>query len=97
VHWASGLVGYFPTYALGNLIAGQLWRQAHVDVPDLDDQLEAGELMGLREWLRENVHRYGSKYSSRELLQRVVGGSIEVGPFVDYLKHKLEAVYELEF
>ena len=75
VHWASGLVGYFPTYALGNLIAGQLWRQAHVDLPDLDDQLAAGELIGLREWLRENVHRYGSKYSSRELLQRVVGGS----------------------
>jgi len=97
VHWASGLVGYFPTYALGNLIAGQLWRQAHVDLPDLDDQLEAGELMGLREWLRENVHRYGSKYSSRELLQRVVGGPISVGPFVDYLKRKLGAVYELEF
>jgi len=97
VHWASGLVGYFPTYALGNLIAGQLWRQAHVELPDLDDQLEAGELMGLREWLRENVHRYGSKYSSRELLQRIVGGPIEVAPFVDYLKRKLGAVYELEF
>jgi carboxypeptidase Taq len=97
VHWASGLVGYFPTYALGNLIAGQLWRQAHADLPDLDDQLEAGELSGLREWLRENIHRYGSKYSSRELLQRVVGGPIEVAPFVDYLKHKLGAVYELEF
>jgi len=96
VHWASGLVGYFPTYALGNLIAGQLWRQAHVELPDLDDQLEAGELMGLREWLRENVHRYGSKYSSRELLQRIVGGPIEVAPFVDYLKRKLSAVYELE-
>jgi carboxypeptidase Taq len=97
VHWASGLVGYFPTYALGNLIAGQLWRQAHVDLPDLDDQLEAGDLAGLREWLRENVHRYGSKYSSRELLQRVVGGPIEVAPFVAYVKHKLGAVYELDF
>jgi carboxypeptidase Taq len=97
VHWSSGLVGYFPTYALGNLIAGQLWHQAHVDLPDIDAQLEAGELVGLREWLRENVHRYGSKYSSRELLQRVVGGPIQVAPFVDYLKRKLGAVYELDF
>jgi carboxypeptidase Taq len=96
VHWSSGLIGYFPTYALGNLIAGQLWRQAHTDLPDLDGQLEAGELAGLREWLRENVHRHGSKYSSRELLQRVVGGPIEVEPFVSYLKHKLGAVYELD-
>jgi carboxypeptidase Taq len=96
VHWASGLIGYFSTYALGNLIAGQLWRQAHVDLPDLDHQIEAGELTGLREWLRANVHRYGSKYSSRELLQRVVGGPIEVAPFVDYLKQKLGAVYGLD-
>jgi len=51
----------------------------------------------LREWLRENVHRHGSKYSSRELLQRVVGGPIEVAPFVDYLKRKLGVVYELQF
>jgi carboxypeptidase Taq len=96
VHWSSGLIGYFSTYALGNLIAGQLWQQAHVALPDLADQLEAGELMGLREWLRDNVHRYGSKYSSRELLERVVGEQIAVGPFVSYLKRKLGDVYGLE-
>jgi carboxypeptidase Taq len=96
VHWSSGLIGYFPTYALGNLIAGQLWRQAHIDLPDLDDQIESGELIGLREWLRERVHRHGSKYSSRELLRRVVGGPIEVDPFVTYLKQKFGAVYGLE-
>jgi carboxypeptidase Taq len=96
VHWSVGLIGYFPTYALGNLIAGQLWQQAHLDVPDLDRQLAAGELSGLREWLRENVHRHGSKYSSRELLERVVGGPIAVGPFLEYLKDKLGDVYGLE-
>jgi carboxypeptidase Taq len=96
VHWSSGLIGYFPTYALGNLVAGQLWAQAHVDIPDLDAQIESGELSGLREWLRENVHQHGSKYPTRELLRRVVGGPIAVAPFTEYLKHKLGDVYGLE-
>jgi carboxypeptidase Taq len=96
VHWASGLIGYFPTYALGNLIAGQLFERAHADLGDLDAQLAAGQLHELREWLRQNVHRHGAKFSSAELLPKVVGGPIAVGPFIDYLKGKLSQVYDLE-
>jgi carboxypeptidase Taq len=95
VHWSIGAIGYFPTYALGNLIAGQLWERAHADVADLDARLAAGELTGLREWLRENVHRHGSKYTMPELLQRVTGQPIAVAPFVTYLKAKLSDVYGL--
>jgi carboxypeptidase Taq len=96
VHWAGGLIGYFPTYALGNLIAGQLWARVHTDIPDLDERLGAGELGGLREWLREHVHRHGAKFTSRELLEREVGGPIAVAPFVTYLKAKLSDVYGVE-
>ena len=96
VHWASGLIGYFPTYALGNLIAGQLFQRARLDLPDLDAQLGAGELHALREWLREHVHRHGAKFGTGELLQRVVGSPIAVGPFIDHLKRKLSQVYDLE-
>ena len=96
VHWSAGLIGYFPTYALGNLIAGQLWQQAHADIPELDAELAAGRLQPLREWLRENVHRHGSKFTTRELLERVVGAPIAVAPFVSYLKHKLSDVYRVE-
>jgi carboxypeptidase Taq len=96
VHWGAGLIGYFPTYALGNLIAGQLWQQAHTDLSGLDQRIGSGELAPLREWLRENVHRHGAKFPTGELLQRVVGGPIEVGPFVSYLKRKLGDVYGLE-
>jgi len=96
VHWAAGLIGYFPTYALGNLIAGQMFERAGADLPDLDAQLAAGELHGLREWLRDHVHRHGAKFTSSELLDRLVGGPIAVGPFVDYLKAKVSQVYELE-
>jgi carboxypeptidase Taq len=96
VHWGAGLIGYFPTYALGNLIAGQLWQKAHEDLEGLDAQIGAGELAPLRQWLRENVHRHGAKFSTGELLQQVVGKPIEVGPFVAYLKRKLGDVYGLQ-
>jgi carboxypeptidase Taq len=96
VHWSSGMIGYFPTYALGNLIGGQLWERAHGEIADLDEQLAAGELGGLREWLREHVHRHGAKFTMTEVLERVVSGPIEVAPFVAYLKRKLGDVYELE-
>ena len=96
VHWSAGLIGYFPTYALGNLIAGQLWEKAHVDVPDLEEGIAAGELSPLREWLRENVHRHGAKFPAAELVPRVVGGPVAVGPFAGYLKSKLSDVYDVE-
>ncbi|HTW11424.1 MAG TPA: carboxypeptidase M32 [Solirubrobacteraceae bacterium] len=96
VHWSSGLIGYFPTYALGNLIAGQLWEKVQVDIPDLDAQIAAGELGGLRRWLGQQIHQHGSKFDSNELLQRVVGGPIAVAPFVRYLKAKLSDVYGVE-
>jgi carboxypeptidase Taq len=93
VHWSMGAMGYFPTYALGNLIAGQLWERVHADIPDLDEQLARSELLPLREWLREHVHRHGSKFLMPELLERVVGEPIAVGPFVTYLRTKLSDVY----
>jgi carboxypeptidase Taq len=96
VHWSAGLIGYFPTYALGNLIAGQLWARVHEDIPGLDDQLQAGELSALRDWLREHIHRHGAKFRTPELLQRVVGGPIAVEPFIVYLKRKLSDVYATE-
>ncbi len=96
VHWAGLSIGYFPTYALGNLIAGALWEQVHKDLPELDQHIAAGELEPLREWLRQQVHRHGAKFTSSELLERVTGSPISVGPFVSYLKRKLGDVYRLE-
>ena len=96
VHWSAGLIGYFPTYALGNLIAGQLWERVGADVPDLSQRIAAGELAPLREWLREHVHRHGAKFPTQELLQRVVGGPIAVQPFISYLRTKLSEVYGID-
>jgi carboxypeptidase Taq len=95
VHWSGGDIGYFATYALGNLISAQLWERLRADLPELDEQLAAGEPGALRDWLREHVHRHGRKYPPRELVARVCGGPIAVGPFVEYLSGKLAPIYGL--
>jgi carboxypeptidase Taq len=88
IHWADGSFGYFPTYSLGNIISGQLWQAARKALPELDEQIERGDLWPLREWLREHVHRHGRKFSAGEIVERVTGGPIEVGSYVAYLEEK---------
>ncbi|HWE81272.1 MAG TPA: carboxypeptidase M32 [Gaiellaceae bacterium] len=93
-HWATGAIGYFPTYALGNLISAQLWEKITVDLPGLEDDFERGEFGALRDWLRENVHRYGRKFTPMETLQRAIGADkIDPEPYVRYLRSKLESIY----
>ncbi len=94
VHWSGGSVGYFPTYALGNLISAQIWEKVTADLPDLYDGFEQGEFGPLRDWLREHLHRYGRKFTPGETLERVVGTSqIDPEPYVRYLREKLAAIY----
>ena len=93
VHWSSGLVGYFSTYALGNLISAQLWSCVHNDIPDLDDQIRHGEFSALLGWLREKIHRHGRKFEPQELVQRVTGEKINPEPYIRYLEEKYSAIY----
>jgi carboxypeptidase Taq len=95
VHWSGGMIGYFPTYSLGNLIAAQLWEKIHQDLPDLDEQIVKAEFDGLLGWLRENIHRHGSKYEPIELLQKVTGQGLEAEPYLRYLENKYRGIYEL--
>ena len=95
VHWSEGLFGYFPTYAIGNVIAGQVWARINADLPDLDERLAAGDFAPLRDWLGENVHRHGRRLMPDELLARVVGGPLDPAPYLSYLERKLEASAQL--
>jgi len=88
-HWGTGLLGYFPTYTIGNLMAAQLWERVEADLEDLDERIAAGDFEPLREWLRAHVHRHGRKYRPRELLQRITGEELRIDPFVSYLRAKL--------
>ncbi len=95
VHWSAGLFGYFPTYALGNIISLQIWERARAELPDLDVRIERGELAPLREWLREHLHRYGRKFTPGETLVLAAGAPLDVGPYLGYLREKLGVVYGL--
>jgi carboxypeptidase Taq len=92
VHWSDSNFGYFPTYALGNVISVQLWERATSELGDLDDEFERGEFGPLREWLREHVHRWGRTFEPAELLERIVGGPLDAEPYLAYLRGKVEAL-----
>ncbi len=93
IHWAGGLVGYFPTYALGNVISAQLWDCIKKAIPDLDDQIERGEFLPLLSWLRENIHSHGAKFETQELIKKVTGSTIDPQPYLRYLNTKFREVY----
>ncbi|HEX6762093.1 MAG TPA: carboxypeptidase M32 [Gaiellaceae bacterium] len=94
VHWSGGSIGYFPTYALGNLISAQIWEKVTADLPGLYDEFEQGEFGSLRDWLRDHLHRYGRKFTPGETLERVVGtAEIDPEPYVRYLREKLAGIY----
>jgi carboxypeptidase Taq len=73
IHWSAGLVGYFPTYALGNIFAAQLMRAAQAALPDLDDEIAAGRFAGLLAWLRRHVHAQGRQLDSAALVEQATG------------------------
>lgn len=95
VHWSGGSIGYFSTYALGNLIASQLWEQINRDIPDLDHQMCCGQFAELLGWLRKNVHQYGHKYEPQELVQKITGSKIDPAPYLRYLQTKYGKIYGL--
>lgn len=94
-HWAWGELGYFPTYALGTIIAGQLWEAAHAQLPDLDASIESGDLAPLRDWLGEHVHRPGRTRTGDEILRAVSGRGLDSGPLLRYLREKYGTLYRL--
>ena len=95
VHWSSGLIGYFSTYALGNLISLQLWELILQDIPDLLDQVRKGEFEELLEWLRNKVHRHGAKFEPQDLIMHITGSKIDPEPYMRYLNSKYSQIYNL--
>ncbi len=87
-HWALGLIGYFPTYTLGNLNAAQLYAAAASRDPAMVTELAAGQYGRLLSWMREKIHRHGRRYSPTELVERATGEPTKATYFLDYLKGK---------
>jgi carboxypeptidase Taq len=95
VHWSMGAIGYFPTYALGNLMSVQLFDQIRHDLPDLNAQIEAGDFDTLLNWLREHIHQHGRMIQAPDLLERVTGRALEAGPWLRYIREKYSALYDV--
>lgn len=95
VHWSIGLIGYFPTYTLGNLMSVQLFEAADAAIGGLEDKVRNGEFAPLLAWLRENVHEPGSRWLPGELLERATGQRLDAGPYLRYLERKYGRLYEL--
>jgi len=93
VHWSAGLIGYFPTYCLGNLYSAQFFAKAKKDMPDLPEQMQRGNLKPLLDWLRKNIHQHGSRYRARQLGERVTGQPLSHVPLMDYMKAKYGEIY----
>jgi carboxypeptidase Taq len=94
VHWAGGMIGYFSTYALGNLISAQLWECINKDIPDLASQFRQGEFSSLLSWLREKIHYHGAKFEPQELVERITGSKIDPAPYLRYLRTKFGEIYQ---
>ena len=97
IHWSDGLIGYFPTYALGNLIASDLWLRIENEVTGINEQLAEGKFQPLLDWLISNLYCHASRYEPKELLQKVLGHGMRTGPFVDYLKAKYSDIYQVKW
>jgi carboxypeptidase Taq len=93
VHWSGGAFGYFPTYSLGNVIAAQIWDRAVEEIPELEHRIAAGELVPLRDWLGDRLYRHGGKFMPKEMLERLVGGPIDVAPYVRQLRERAVEIY----
>ncbi|HEX6510573.1 MAG TPA: carboxypeptidase M32 [Chloroflexota bacterium] len=95
VHWSSGLLGYFPTYTLGNILSIQLYEAACRARPTIPDELGTGEFDGLREWLTQQVYRHGRKYEPNELIERATGEPLQSRSYLAYLTEKFSKIYDL--
>jgi carboxypeptidase Taq len=94
-HWADGLLGYFPTYTLGDVFAAQLFARAEHELGDLNEQFARGEFGSLVRWLGDRVHRQGARYPSTKLIEIVTGSPPDHRPLVRALEAKYAALYGL--
>ena len=95
VHWSAGLFGYFPTYSLGNLYAGQFFAKASDELGDLPAAFRRGEFRPLLEWLRTNIHTRGQRWTASELAMDVTGKPLSHAPWIEQIRSKYGELYGL--
>jgi carboxypeptidase Taq len=92
-HWAGGLFGYFPSYALGNIYDGVWLTKLNRDLPDWKGDVEKGVYKNIKTWMTENVYGYANLYDPEDLVEHVTGTGLVVEPFIEYLDEKFRGIY----
>lgn len=93
VHWSEGMFGYFPSYAIGNAVAAQIYRAMDADI-NMDETLKNGELSKVHAWLNEKIHAFGGVMTLQDLLLQATGEKFNPHHYVEYLKDKFTKLYE---
>ncbi len=96
VHWSGGSFGYFPSYTLGNIYSAQFCNAIRKEMPDFDEMIGRGEMLKIKEWLSEKIHKYGKLLTPAEILMDVTGEEINPEYLVEYLESKYKAIYNLK-
>ncbi len=95
VHWSLGLIGYFPTYTLGNVYAGCLFNTMNAQIGDLGSSLAKGDITPATSWLHENIHQYGALSEPKETIEKATGAPISSTYLLNYLENKFSEIYSL--
>lgn len=95
VHWSRGSCGYFPTYAIGNIISGGVWQALRASIPDIDARIRTGEFAEILEWLQEHIYRQAQLYTPKQLLHRLLGGDADPRDWLAYASAKYSELYAL--
>ena len=95
IHWSHGSMGYFPTYLLGNLYAAQIFHQANLAMPELEENIRSGKLIPLREWLGREIHQRAKTVTAERLIEDITDEPLSSQYFLDYLEHKFTHLYGL--
>jgi carboxypeptidase Taq len=95
MHWSGGVFGYFPTYTLGNVLSVQFFDAAVREFPEIPDRIGQGDFGVLRSWLTDRIYRHGRKYEPNELIEMATGEPLQSRSYIDYLKKKYGAIYDL--
>lgn len=93
MHWSVGAIGYFPTYALGNLYAAQFFEAFEEEHPKWQKHVSKGELFFVKDWLGQNIHSHGRTYRSEDLAKRLTKKRLSAKPYLDYLENKYGSIY----
>ena len=97
IHWSGGQFGTFCNYTIGNVMAAQLIETMDAQNPEIRKDINDANYSSLLEWLRNNIHQHGRRYTRNELLEKSTGSTLNAKPYIAYLKNKASQVYGVSF